>query len=149
MPEKIILYTDGGARGNPGPAGAGAVIIDRRGGVIKKASKALGVLTNNEAEYQAVIFGLATIKKHFGKEKVKTLAIEHRLDSELVCQQLNGKYQIKEQHLWPLFMKVWNAKVADFKNLTHHYIPREENRAADRLANEAMAGAAAGSNELF
>ena len=136
--EKVILYTDGGARGNPGIAGAGAAVVSDAGQILKTASKPLGTMTNNEAEYQAVILGLETLKKLFGKDKVKDLNIEARLDSELVCQQLSGKYQTKEKHLWPLFMKIWNKRVADFPRLTFTYIPREDNALADKMANEAM-----------
>lgn len=147
--EKIILHTDGGSRGNPGPAGAGAAILDERGAVIREASAFLGVMTNNEAEYKAVILGLETLKKIFGKDKVKNLAVEVRLDSELVCRQLNGEYQIKEEKLVPLFIKIWNLRVAEFKNLHFKHIPREENSVADKLANKAMDGAGEEQGELF
>ena len=140
---KIVVYTDGGSRGNPGMAGAGVHITDDKGVTIKKASKALGETTNNEAEYQAVILGLDTLKKLYGKPARTELGgekfeVEVRLDSELVQKQLTGVYQIKEERLWPYFMKIWNAKVADFPNLTFKYIPREQNSVADGLANEAM-----------
>jgi len=136
--EKIILQTDGGSRGNPGPAGAGVVIFNKRGEVLKKTSSFLGTMTNNEAEYKAVILGLDTLKKIYGKEKIKNLEVEVRLDSELVCRQLNGEYQIKEEKLVPLFVRVWNLHVADFKKLRFFHIPREQNVEADKLANEAM-----------
>ena len=138
MQEKVILYTDGGSRGNPGIAGAGVAIVSAAGQILKTASKSLGHMTNNEAEYHAVIFGLETLKKTFGKEKVKDLNIEVRLDSELVKKQLSGEYQTKEEHLWPLFMKIWNKRVADFPHLTFIHIPREDNALADKMANEAM-----------
>lgn len=136
--EKVILYTDGGSRGNPGIAGAGVAVVSATGQILKTDSKPLGQMTNNEAEYQAVIFGLETLKKIFGKEKTKNLQIEVRLDSELVCRQLSGIYQTKEEHLWPLFMKIWNARVADFPQLAFTHVPREDNALADRMANEAM-----------
>lgn len=136
--QKIIIYTDGGSRGNPGISGAGVHIIDTAGATLKKASKPLGQMTNNEAEYQAVIFGLETAKKLVGKEKTKQTEIEIRLDSELVKKQLTGEYQTKEEHLWPLFMKVWNLRVSEFNKLTFIHIPREQNSVADGLANEAM-----------
>lgn len=137
---KVILHTDGGSRGNPGPAGAGVAVLDERGEVLKTVSKTLGQTTNNDAEYQALIFGLETLKKHFGKEAVRFLNIEVRLDSELLVKQLTGKYQIKEKNLQPLFMKIWNARVADFPNLTFKHVPREQNALADKLANQAMDG---------
>ncbi|MCX6712605.1 MAG: ribonuclease HI family protein, partial [Candidatus Vogelbacteria bacterium] len=87
---KIYLNTDGGSRGNPGPAGCGAAVSDERGVVLKKASKFLGTATNNEAEYQAVILGLETLKKVYGTGKLKDIEVIVRMDSELVCKQLNG-----------------------------------------------------------
>ncbi|PIR45584.1 MAG: hypothetical protein COV09_00610 [Candidatus Vogelbacteria bacterium CG10_big_fil_rev_8_21_14_0_10_50_13] len=135
---KYILNTDGGARGNPGPAGAGAVLADEQGNKLAEANKPLGVMPNNEAEYHALLLGLDLAKKTLGKEKVKNLAIEARLDSELVVRQLSGQYQIKEERLQKLFMQIWNARVETFKQLTFTHIPREQNRRADGLANQAM-----------
>ena len=138
---KIFLNTDGGSRGNPGNAGAGAVVADENEKVLQKASKSLGIMTNNEAEYHALILGLETIKKFLGKDKAKQTEVIARLDSELVVKQLNGQYQIKEERLWPLFIRVWNIRVADLPQLTFAYVPREQNKLADELANEAMDGA--------
>lgn len=135
---KIIAYTDGGARGNPGPAGAGAAIFDGEGKLLKKAHKALGKQTNNYAEYQAVILALETIKKLVPEANRKATAIEVRMDSELVVRQMNGIYQIKEETLWPFFIKIWNMRVADFPKVTFVHIPREENTVADELSNVAM-----------
>jgi ribonuclease HI len=132
------MYTDGGSRGNPGPAGAGAFVCNDKGELIRKAHLFLGTVTNNEAEYQAVILGLETLKKVFGKEKIKDLPVEIRMDSELICKQLRGEYQVKEEKLVPFFMKIWNARVADFHNLSFVHIPREQNAEADKLANQAM-----------
>jgi ribonuclease HI len=134
---KVIIYTDGGARGNPGPAGVGAALCDERGEVLKTASRFLGTATNNVAEYEAVLLGLETLKKQFGKN-LSGLEVEHRLDSELVCKQLSGFYQIKEAGLGPYFIKVWNWQVANKLRPRFTYIPREQNKLADRLANEAM-----------
>lgn len=132
------MYTDGGSRGNPGLAGAGAFVCNEKGELVRKAHLFLGTVTNNEAEYQAVILGLETLKKVFGKDKVKDLPIEIRMDSELICKQLRGEYQVKEEKLVPLFMKIWNARVADFHHLSFVHIPREQNAEADKLANQAM-----------
>ena len=107
--EKIIIYTDGGSRGNPGPAGMGVVIADGKGKMMKEYSGFLGVKTNNEAEYEAVIFGLQKIKTLLGKEKIKNTEIEFRLDSELVSRQLEGFYKIENEKLSPLFLKIWNS----------------------------------------
>lgn len=136
--EKFVIYTDGGSRGNPGPAGAGAVVQNEAGQILREAYRALGVMTNNEAEYQAVILGFETIKKAVGKARAMASEIEIRLDSELVAKQLSGKYQIKEVNLQPLFIKIWNARVGTFPHLTFTHLPREKNRRADQLANQAM-----------
>ncbi len=135
--EKILVFTDGGARGNPGPAGAGVVIANSHGKAIKKYSKEIGVRTNNEAEYEAVILGLQKVKHLFGKQKARDLNIEVVMDSELVARQLGGKYKIIEEKLFPLFIKVWNLKL-DLGKISFSEIPREKNREADRLANQAM-----------
>ncbi len=94
-----ILYTDGGARGNPGIAGAGIVIQDATGTVLHQASKALGEATNNEAEYRAVIFGLETLRDVIGNDKVRGATINLHLDSELISRQITKKYKIKEERL--------------------------------------------------
>ena len=137
--EKIIIYADGGSRGNPGPAGAGVAIADGKGKIIKEYSVFLGVKTNNEAEYEAVIFGLRKIKALLGKEKIKNAEIEFRLDSQLVVRQLNGEYKIETPTLFPLFIKIWNLRM-DFGTVKFSEIPREKNKEADRLANKAMDG---------
>ena len=147
--EKMILHTDGGSRGNPGLSGAGVVVLDEKGEILKEGNTFLGVMTNNEAEYRALLFGLETIKKLFGKTKIRDLKIEVRLDSELICRQLNGEYQIKEERLVPLFIKIWNLRIADFKNLCFKHIPREKNVLADKLANEAMDRASKEQGELL
>jgi ribonuclease HI len=95
--EKIILYTDGGSRGNPGPAALGVYIetLDRRYGEF------LGEKTNNEAEYAAIVSALKKVKALIGKEKSKQTAIEVRMDSELACKQLNHVYKIENEKLQP------------------------------------------------
>lgn len=135
---KIFMQTDGGSRGNPGPAGAGVFIYNENNEIVRKAHLFLGTMTNNEAEYQAVILGLETLKKVFGKEKLRNLDIVLQMDSELVCKQLRGEYQVKEEKLVPLFMKIWNARVSDFPHISFEHIPREKNAEADKLANQAM-----------
>lgn len=133
-----ILYTDGGARGNPGPAGSGAVVADSKGVILKKAHRALGHATNNFAEYTAVILALETLKKMVPEAKRKATHIEIRMDSELVCRQMTGIYQIKEETLWPLYIKIHNMMVADFPHITFKHIPREDNKEADEMSNVAM-----------
>jgi len=135
--KKIIVYTDGGSRGNPGPAALGVVIKDEKGNLIKKYGEALGVKTNNEAEYAAVVSALKKIKALFGKEKTKKMVVDMRMDSELVAKQLTGKYKIEVERLFPLFIKIWNLKM-DFKNISYTHVPREQNKEADQMVNEAL-----------
>lgn len=137
MLTKIIVYTDGGARGNPGPAAIGVVIKDVSGRVIKSYGETIGEATNNEAEYRAVIFALAKLKALVGKKKIADLLIEMNLDSELVAKQLNGEYKIEEERLFPLFIKIWNLKM-DFGEVRFRHVPRGKNKEADRLVNEAL-----------
>ena len=130
--EKIIIYTDGGARNNPGPAGAGVFIQDGHKRI--ECKKYLGERTNNWAEYEAVILALTEAKKRgLGNRE-----IEVRMDSELIQRQLTNEYQIKEETLWPQYMKVHNLIVAHFPHITFAHVPREENKEADRLVNEAI-----------
>ena len=131
---EVIIYTDGGARGNPGPAAAGAVVV-HGGTVVASVKKYLGDgCTNNFAEYQGLILGLTEAKKRglAGKK------IEVRMDSELVVRQMMGEYQIKEETLWPSYMKVHNMLVKDFPHTTFRHISRAENAVADRLVNDAI-----------
>jgi len=131
MKNKLIIYTDGGARGNPGPAAIGVVVGD------KHYSEAIGNTTNNVAEYKAVIFGLKKAKSLLGGKKAEETEVEVRSDSELIVSQMNGKYKIKEEGLKPLFIDVWNLK-QDFKSVIFKHIPREENKKADALVNRAL-----------
>ena len=133
---KIIIYTDGGSRNNPGMAGAGVFIIDEKGKELKKAKKFLGIQTNNWAEYEALILGLETLKKMFGI-KTKDIDVEIKMDSQLIVRQLNGEYRVKESSLFEQFIKVNNLKI-DFPNIKFTHISRDENKIADKLANEAM-----------
>jgi len=136
---KLIIYADGGARGNPGPAGIGIVIADDKGAAIKKYSEYLGGKTNNEAEYEAIIFALKKVKALYGKEKIKKMDIEVRSDSELIINQLNHKFKIEEGNLQKLFIKIWNILI-DFGKVKFVHVAREENREADRLVNECLDG---------
>lgn len=134
---KIIIYIDGGSRGNPGPAAFGVVFSNEKREILKKYSQYLGKATNNEAEYQGLIFALKKAKTLFGKEKVKNLPIEIRSDSELLIKQMRGEYKIKNPRIQPLFLQAWNLKI-DFKSLKFSLIPREENREADRLVTQVL-----------
>ncbi len=128
---KLIIFTDGGARGNPGPAGIGAVIYDSDKKIIAEISEYLGETTNNQAEYRALIAALKRATTLEAKE------IECYLDSELVVKQLNREYKVKNKDLAPLFLEIHNLSL-NFKNISYTHIPRERNKEADRLANEAM-----------
>lgn len=129
--KKIIIYTDGGSRSNPGPSAIGVVIG------AKQYSELIGIATNNEAEYQAVIFALKKAKALYGKKVVKTAEVEVKSDSELLIKQLNGQYKILEPKIQTLFLKTWNLKI-DFGKVKFTLIPREKNSRADRLVNEAL-----------
>lgn len=141
---KIIAFIDGGSRGNPGPAAIGVVIsvADQRGLNAdlrgeKEYNKFLGAATNNEAEYQAAIFALKKIKQLIGGEKAEKTIVEIKSDSELLVNQLNAKYKIKEKNLIPFFIEIWNLR-QDFAEVKFVHIPREENKRADSLANRAL-----------
>lgn len=134
---KYFVYTDGGSRGNPGPAGIGVVICGERGEVLKKYGEAIGEATNNEAEYQALIFGLKKIKALIGKDKIKISPVEIRMDSELVVNQLNHRYKIEDAKLQPLFLTAWNLLV-DFGSYDFVTVPRDQNVEADKLVNQAL-----------
>ena len=128
---KLIIYTDGGSRGNPGPAGAGAIIYDENRKVIAEISEFLGITTNNQAEYRAILAG---IKKAVA---LQASEVEFYLDSELAVKQLNREYKVKNKDLAPLFLAVYNLTLR-FTKISFTHIPRERNSEADRLANEAM-----------
>jgi ribonuclease HI len=127
------MYSDGGSRGNPGPAALGVFIetLDKRYGEF------LGTKTNNEAEYAAILFGLKKIKSHLGKAKAKKMQVECRMDSELACKQLNHEYKIENEKLQPLFLEIWNTML-DFSEVKFVHVRREYNTVADACANEAM-----------
>lgn len=133
--EKILVWTDGGARGNPGPAAIGVVIELPRGR--KTYSEYIGETTNNVAEYRAVILALKKVRQLVGREKLKHAEVEVRLDSELVARQLRGEYKVLEKELQSLFVEVWNLKF-DIPNVSFRDISREDNKEADRLVNEAL-----------
>jgi ribonuclease HI len=133
MVKKIIMYTDGGSRNNPGPAAVGVWIETLN----KKYSEYIGEKTNNEAEYEALIFGLKKIKALLGKNKTRGYEINCYLDSELVVKQLGHKYKLSEEHIQKLFIQAWNLML-DFGKVTLDHIPREKNKIADALVNQAL-----------
>ncbi len=129
--EKIIIYTDGGSRGNPGKAGIGAVLKDENKKNIAEISKYLGIATNNQAEYTAVIYAL---KK---AQKLNAQILECYLDSELIVKQLKGEYKVKNKGLIPLFIELCRLRDT-FKKTSFTHVRREFNKEADALANLAM-----------
>lgn len=133
--EKVIVHSDGGARGNPGPAAIG-VVIEKDGEVIQELSEHIGDTTNNIAEYTAVLRGLKTLQALYG-EKTSDLEIDWCLDSELVVKQLAGEYKVKNPGLRPLFEEIRDLR-AHFPHLALRHVRREENKEADRLVNEAL-----------
>jgi ribonuclease HI len=129
--KKLIIYTDGGARGNPGPAGIGAVLNNEKGDRMAEVSEYIGETTNNQAEYKAVVAAIAKAKE-LGAEE-----LDFFLDSELVVKQLNREYKVRDKDLAPLFMKIYNA-VMGFKKVTFKHVRRELNAEADKLVNIAL-----------
>jgi len=136
MPEKkpakpYVSYTDGGARGNPGPAGLGVVLINSTTGEKEHHKKYLGTTTNNQAEYQALVAAI---------ERLVELGATHvtcYLDSELIVKQMKREYKVKNKDLAPLFMKIWNLR-EHFMHIEWVHIPREKNKEADKLVNKAI-----------
>lgn len=131
MHQKLFINTDGGARGNPGPAGIGAVIKDERGKIIGQHKEYIGKATNNAAEYKALILAL--------EEALKTGTDELRvnMDSELIVRQMQGRYKIKEPGLKVLAQEAIKL-IGKFKKVDFYHVPREQNQEADKLVNEAI-----------
>jgi ribonuclease HI len=129
--KRAVLYADGAARGNPGPAGAGAALVDESGRVVGEATRYIAHATNNVAEYTALIIGLEEARRHDVQD------LEIRMDSKLVVEQMNGKWKIKHPNLRPLAIQA-GALLASFPKRLIRHIPREQNTIADTLANRAI-----------
>jgi ribonuclease HI len=125
------LYCDGASRGNPGPAGAGVVLIDPQGRERVRKGRYLGRTTNNVAEYQALLLGLAEA------HRLQITRLQVFADSELLVKQLTGRYRVKSPHLLPLWDESCQA-LHRFESYTITHVPREENRQADAAANQAI-----------
>ncbi len=135
---RVVVEADGGSRGNPGPAGYGAVVLDpTTGAVLAEAAAGIGTATNNVAEYQGLIAGLRAARD-LGADEVDV-----RMDSKLVVEQMSGRWQVKHPSMKPLAREAAGL-VAGFSRVAFSWIPRERNKQADRLANEAMDAAAKG-----
>ncbi len=128
---KLTLFTDGGARGNPGPAALGVVIKNSAGEVVKAYGRYLGETTNNRAEYHALLSALQTAHALGGTE------ITCYLDSELVVQQMKGVYKVRDHELAKLFVQIWNLK-QQFKKVSFTHVPRSRNTLADAQVNKAI-----------
>jgi ribonuclease HI len=127
----LQLFSDGASRGNPGEAGAGIAILDEKGNELVGTGQYLGQCTNNEAEYQALLFGLAKCGE-FGRGEIKV-----HLDSELIVKQIRGEYRVKHPNLKPLFQEAMQ-KLSDFASFSVTHVRREKNSRADELANLAI-----------
>jgi ribonuclease HI len=128
---RLIVYADGAARGNPGPAGAGAVLLDEEGRVVAELARPLGRATNNVAEYNGLILGLEEAKRR------GATSVDVRMDSMLVVQQMRGLWRIKHPGLKPLALRA-GALLGSFPDREIRHIPRDENSLADVLSNRAI-----------
>ena len=135
MEHNIVIHSDGGARGNPGPAAIGAVI--EANGKKYEISKCIGSTTNNVAEYKAIAEALKKAVAVIGKGNAKQAKVACYLDSELVVKQLNREYKIKEPQLFPYFIEISNMRL-DFSEINFFHVRREQNKRADQLVNMAL-----------
>jgi ribonuclease HI len=129
--ERLVLRTDGASRGNPGPAAAGVAIEREDGQLIARGRRFLGQLTNNQAEYRALILGLRAVASY------QPAAVTVCLDSELVVQQMNGRYRVRDAGLYPLYEEAL-ALARELPQVRFVHVPRAVNHLADALANEAL-----------
>ena len=134
---RYFIHADGGARGNPGPAGAGAIIRDELGNAVGSVSDFLGTQTNNFAEYEAVIRAFETLQTIVPEAKRKGADVTVKLDSELIVKQMNGQYKVKHPVLKEQQARLVRV-MGVFGKVSFAHVPREENRDADALANAAM-----------
>lgn len=135
---EFTLYADGGSRGNPGPAGAGAVVFDTQGKRVVEVSEFLGTTTNNVAEYTAVLRGLTALRDLYPSGYFLHIPVTIKMDSELVIKQLKGEYRVKHPNLAPLYFELKNLIARDFGKVSYVHVPRAQNADADTLANKAM-----------
>jgi ribonuclease HI len=131
LADEWLLMVDGAARGNPGDAGCGAVILDKNGTVVKELSRYLGHATNNVAEYEGLLMGLEALLG-LGKKRICVQS-----DSQLLVRQLNGEYRVKDEKLRVLFHKA-TSLLRQFDSYRILHVPRELNKLADRLANKGI-----------
>ncbi len=129
--KRVVVFSDGAARGNPGPAGAGAVVLDTEGHVLARVGKFLGHQTNNVAEYQGVLVGLRRALELGARE------VDVRADSLLMIQQLRGAYKVKNEGLKPLHEEA-KGLLRQFDKVSLGHVPREKNLLADEMSNRAI-----------
>ena len=135
---KLIVHVDGGARGNPGPAAAASVVSSPAGDVLDEHAQLLGKVTNNVAEYRALLLGLERVKE-LGASEVEVIG-----DSELIAKQIQGLYKVKHPSMRPLYLQAMDAFKA-FDQWSIRTVPRAQNAEADALVNAALDQAAAAS----
>jgi ribonuclease HI len=128
---KVVVHVDGGARGNPGPAAAGAVVSEPGGEVLDEATELLGIASNNVAEYRGLLLGLARARA-LGATEVEVVN-----DSELVAKQVNGQYKVKHAAMRPLYLEAMEA-LRGFEAWSIRSVPRAQNAGADALVNQAL-----------
>lgn len=139
MSKALYVFTDGGAKRNPGPAAAAFIVKSNRGRILTQNAKFIGRTTNNVAEYTAVIEALKWIKADKGLSQVSIADYKFFLDSKLVVGQLNGIFKIKNKNLRNLIVEVRKLEQEIGGNVSYHFIPREKNRQADFLVQEILA----------
>ena len=130
--KKLIVYTDGGARGNPGPAAFGVVI-----GETYMHGEYIGETTNNVAEYSGLVYALKHAKKGTDEADMAKVDLEVRMDSELIVKQMKGEYKVKNEGLKPLFLEA-KKFISHFHSVSFVHIPREKNKEADAMVNKAL-----------
>ncbi|HWU24207.1 MAG TPA: reverse transcriptase-like protein [Candidatus Paceibacterota bacterium] len=135
---QFTLYADGGARGNPGPAGSGAVVFDQAGKRVIEVADYIGIATNNVAEYEAILRGLKKLQEEYPEGYFAAAELLIRMDSKLVIEQLKGAYKVKHPNLIPRYLEVKNIIARHFPHVSFEHVRREYNKDADALANEAM-----------
>lgn len=131
---KLVIYTDGASRGNPGPASYGFTVANEKGKLLHEQGEYIGKTTNNVAEYTAVIKALIWVKKRCGDKEVKVMLFA---DSKLVAEQLSGRFKVKSPHLKPIIEKI-KILAIELGGVIYNHIPRSKNTEADRLANQAL-----------
>ncbi len=138
IPKELVIFTDGGSRGNPGPAACAFVACDSKREVVFESGFTLGVQTNNEAEYQGVIHALSWLQELSTSNSTPVDSVTWKLDSKLVVEQLSRRWKIKEQRLRDLAQECWSklSKLSIKTNFVH--VPREQNALADALLNKVL-----------